>query len=485
MTYQETAYQKVSVVDSSGNVISSFGGGSGGGGDASATNQATQITRETEIRDRLPSALVGGRLAVDVQSLNVTVNNAQLEIANDVGNPIPVNGTVTISNSSIEIANDVGNPVPISGTVGISGTPTVTISNSSIEIANDVGNPVPISGTVAISGTPTVTIGNSSIEIANDVGNPVPVSGTVAVSNTEFLAYLEAIYNSTLPTITNGNKANLQLSSRGELLTSFIDFVSSTINISVADGGSASTTGADSQVIYSGTPTANSSTAATVSGDSSFAIQVDGTFVGTLQFERSLDGGATYTAISAFAAGTAYTRSTTTQIGRWHGNCSSANSIRVRATSWTSGTANVRILAGAGTGTITVGNPLRLFDQVSGAQASIKAASTLAQTTDTAIVVAQRPDAIALTFTSLTLVNANTEYPLVLTSVKKYSFKVLSGGSLRFSNVTAKVATPTLPYYTLDSTSEEIQDFGSSTFTGTLYFASVAAGTIVLIQYWT
>ncbi len=285
-------------------IVAGISGLSGGGGSATATNQQTQITRETEIRDRLPAALVGGRLASDV------------------------------------------------------------------------------TGTVAIS--------NSSIEIANDVGNPVPVNGTVAVSNTEFLAYLEAIYNSTLPTITNGNKANLQLSSRGELLVSFIDFISSTGNITAADVLTVSTPGADNQSIFSGAPTANSFIAAAVTGDSSFAIQVDGTFVGTLQFERSLDGGSTYTAISAFAAGTAYTRSTTTQIGRWHGNCSSSNSIRVRATAWTSGTANIRILAGAGTGTITIGNPIRLFDQVTGVQASIKGANVAGLGADTAIVTTSR-----------------------------------------------------------------------------------------------
>lgn len=36
----------------------------GGAGDASAANQATQITRETEIRDRLPTTLVAGALPV-------------------------------------------------------------------------------------------------------------------------------------------------------------------------------------------------------------------------------------------------------------------------------------------------------------------------------------------------------------------------------------------------------------------------------------
>lgn len=96
-----TPYQKVNIVDADGNLITSFGGGSsgtGGSGDASAANQASQIALETQIRDRLPAFLINGRLAVDVQSLNVSVSNAQLEIANDVGNPIPVNGSVSIIN---------------------------------------------------------------------------------------------------------------------------------------------------------------------------------------------------------------------------------------------------------------------------------------------------------------------------------------------------------------------------------------------------
>jgi hypothetical protein len=271
----------------------------------------------------------------------------------------------------------------------------VNIQNSSVTVKADTlinqinafkvdGSAVtqPISGSVSIS--------NTTFEIANDIGNPIPVNGIVTVSNTGFLAYLEAIYNSTLPTITNGNKANLQLSSRGELLTSFVDFVSNAINITATDAGSTSIIGADGQVIYSGTPTANSFVAMAVSGDSSFAIQVDGAFIGTLQFERSMDNGSTYTAVAAFAAGTPYLRSTTTQVGRWRGSSASANSIRVRATSWTSGTANIRILTGAGTGAIAILNPIRLFDQISGSQATIKSASTKSLLSDTAIVVEDR-----------------------------------------------------------------------------------------------
>lgn len=53
------------------------GGGGGGGGDASAANQLTEIARLEAIRDRLPAALVGGRLSVDVGA-TVGLTDAQL-----------------------------------------------------------------------------------------------------------------------------------------------------------------------------------------------------------------------------------------------------------------------------------------------------------------------------------------------------------------------------------------------------------------------
>jgi hypothetical protein len=93
------------------------------------------------LSDRFP-ALVSGRIPVQVSSLNVTVDNASLEIANDAGNPIPVSGTVTANTGLSQPLTDTqlrASAVPISG--------TVAISNSSLEISNDVGNPVPVTGT--------------------------------------------------------------------------------------------------------------------------------------------------------------------------------------------------------------------------------------------------------------------------------------------------------------------------------------------------
>lgn len=79
------------------------------------------------ITDRLP-VLVGGKIPVDVSSLSVTVNNANLEISNDAGNPIPVSGTVSISNLPTTQVVNTGLSQPLTDTqlratsVPVSGT---------------------------------------------------------------------------------------------------------------------------------------------------------------------------------------------------------------------------------------------------------------------------------------------------------------------------------------------------------------------------
>jgi hypothetical protein len=56
------------------------------------------------ISDRIP-ALSNGKIPVEVGSLNVSVSNASLEIANDAGNPIPITGTVSLPTGAATSAN--------------------------------------------------------------------------------------------------------------------------------------------------------------------------------------------------------------------------------------------------------------------------------------------------------------------------------------------------------------------------------------------
>ena len=196
--------------------------------------------------------------------------------------------------------------------------------------------------------------------------------------------------------VTDGTNIG-KVSAAGEQIVSFTDLLPAAQSITAQDIVSTSVSGANNQSIVTGTPTAGSVASVAVSGDSSFSIQISGTWTGTLAFERSLDSGTTYTPIGAFSAGTSFITATVTQNGAFHGNAASATNIRVRSTATWTGTASVKLLAGAGGSTITIGNPLRLFDKVSGVEHSIKAASTAPVAADTALVVGLHPSSNAVT----------------------------------------------------------------------------------------
>ncbi|BBD69543.1 hypothetical protein NIES4072_31240 [Nostoc commune NIES-4072] len=106
MTYQETPYQKTNIVDANGNVINSFGG-SGTSGDASATNQATQIQLETAIRDRLPAALVNGRLPTDGSGVTQPVSATALPLPNGAATDLTLQQVKAALLAQINLASTV------------------------------------------------------------------------------------------------------------------------------------------------------------------------------------------------------------------------------------------------------------------------------------------------------------------------------------------------------------------------------------------
>lgn len=170
--------------------------------------------------------------------------------------------------------------------------------------------------------------------------------------------------------------------------------VQTTGNITGLDAASTTTASTVATVTVNrvtGTPTAGSAVALAITGESAFSVDVSGTWTGTLTIERTVDG-ATWTDIGVFVAGTQQMTKTLTANGAFHGNASAASSVRLRATAAMTGTAAVVIRTGSGTGTITIGNVLRIGDGTSPATAAtVKAASTASVSTDTALVVAPHP----------------------------------------------------------------------------------------------
>ena len=276
-------------------------------------------------------------------------------------------------------------------------------------------------GSTALKATPSVSIAKKTIwdGTAFQLSKQAVAGAITALTGIDSTLTV-AQYLATIPTLTDTNWRSLLLSARGELVTSNIDLSGALTPITVADSGSTTVTGQNNQSNITGTPTAGSFVTIVPSGDSSFSSRVSGTFVGTLQFERSVDN-VSWSPISADVAGTNFNINQITAIGSFHGNASSCIGVRVRCLTLISGSPIVQLTTGAGTNTVRIGNPLRLFDAVSGVLATIKAASTLPVATDTAIVTTNR-DAIITTCTSSSAsVTSTSSTALAANAARKYA----------------------------------------------------------------
>lgn len=92
-------------------------------------------------------------------------------------------------------------------------------------------------------------------------------------------------------------------------------------------------------------------------GCGSAAVQVTGTWVATLQFEGTVDG-ANYFNVNAVQPTSGNSINQTSGNGQWFIGCAGLAKLRVRCSSFTSGTATVTIVASIGTQVANLGNPI-------------------------------------------------------------------------------------------------------------------------------
>jgi hypothetical protein len=208
------------------------------------------------------------------------------------------------------------------------------------------------------------------------------------------------------------------------------------------------------QTRFTGTPTANSAVRLDVTGESSFSFDVSGTFTGTLQIERTVDG-VTWTAVAAFIAGSAYTTTQVTAPSAGHGNTSAAVAMRMRAISAWTGTATVTIRAGEGTGTITVGSPMRIYEPLSPtatvgtANSNIFNARTAVTTATTSVLVAAPAAGLSIYITDVSVSNAGSTLctvsllPSAGTSVLDITAAATGGGGSMNFGTPLKLAAAT------------------------------------------
>lgn len=282
----------------------------------------------------------------------------------DAGGSLTVDGTVAVSGSVTVV--DGGGSITVDGTVGISGAVPVT----------DNG------GSLTVDGTITATDGGGSLTVDAPVGTPVFVrlsDGSSAISTLPvslasvpshavtnagtFVVQADAITPGT--GATNLGKAEDAAHASGDVGVMALGVRSDADSALAADGdyhplavnedgwlkvaampGSVSAT--------TGTITANGQTVSTdVSKMSNVCLYVTGTFSTiNLTFEASIDSGTSWFAVQMVRSNANTVELTTGNLSAapaysWECSVNAYTNFRVRATAYTSGTMNVRILPGA------------------------------------------------------------------------------------------------------------------------------------------
>jgi hypothetical protein len=233
-----------------------------------------------------------------------------------------------------------------------------------------------------VSGTVTSNQGTS-----NSVANAWPILVTDGVT------FASVKLASTAAIATDKALVVAISPNNGVTTTQQLDFAPATQNITVQDTASTSTAEANGQIYITGTPTVGSTASFSISSEESIEVLVTGTWTGTLSSEFSIDGGTTWFTRGIKQAGASYISSSFAANFAGGANITGATNYRVRATAAWTGTATVRVIASINITSITVTNSLSLRDSTTQSITNtIKAASTAAIATDTALVVAVSPN---------------------------------------------------------------------------------------------
>jgi hypothetical protein len=326
----------------------------------------------------------GGNLAtlagiVTAGTANVTVGNFPATqpvsgtlTANAGSGTFTVGGTVTANagtnlNTSALALETGGNLATLAGTVAsnkvkvdLSGTG----ANSTAIKVDGSAVTQPVSGTfwqttqpVSLASLPALAAGSATIGAVNQAGSWTITanagSGTFGVSGTVTANQGGAwsVGQSGTWTVQPGNTANTT-----PWLVNPSDPAATTGTISAADAATSASTNSISQTYITGTPTANSSVSVTLSANPAITFQLSGTFNGTLQFERSIDGGTAFVPFSVETVSVGSSQSSLaisdnkTYVLR--GNVGSMTTVRVRCSSYTSGTLTVRFQPGFADGQV-------------------------------------------------------------------------------------------------------------------------------------
>ena len=205
-----------------------------------------------------------------------------------------------------------------------------------------------VTGTMPVSGS--ITVANASLAVTGTFYQATqPVSGTVTVGNAS-LAVTGAFFQATQPVsavslpLPTGAATETTLAALNTKVTA-VNTGAVTISAALPTGTNAIGSVTRVDTTASGTITAISQNVAlALNGKSGATIQITGTWVGTLQFEGTVDG-TNWSAINGVFAGTSTPGSTITANGIVRLTPSGLAQFRITSTAWTSGTATISMRA--------------------------------------------------------------------------------------------------------------------------------------------
>lgn len=308
-----------------------------------------------------PSVGLNGSAAPTSSTEIGFIDGSGNEAGVSASNPLPVTVVSGPSPQNVNLTEVGGAAISEGQKTSANSVPVVIASDQSAIPISAASLPLPTgAATAALQSNVQSAPGTPQTEAITVQGNasgvPLPVSGTVAV---------------TAPN----------------------DVSPATQNITTQDLVSTSAAQANGQNAITGTPTAGSAASFVIASKESIEVQSTGTWTGTLAIEISMDGGVTWYARGTKQTGSSYIIASAT--ANFEGVLSSAaiTNFRVRATAAMTGTATIRIVESLNQGAVAVSNPITLRDSTTQSISNtIKAASTAAVATDTALVVAFSPN---------------------------------------------------------------------------------------------
>lgn len=312
------------------------------------------------------------------------VQNTQQGTASQ--NIAQINGsTVSTAATGVQKVGITGSTgTALDSAAGTSNGQAVTIQGNSSGVA------VPISAASLPLPTGAATATNQTSQITQE---------TTTASNTTSILANQTNGTQISQIKGNGNIAYVNSANALQVANQPVAITYATQNITAADTNTTATTGINNQVIYTGTPTSNSAaTFCSLPDSATFQVLASNAWVGTVQVEVSING-SSWTTRGIKQAGSSYLSSSFTSASSGSGGfegeatLSGMSCMRVRATAWSSGTLTLTVVVSTLPSSVIVSNPLMLRDSTTQSVTNtIKAASTAAASTDTALVVAQSPN---------------------------------------------------------------------------------------------